>query len=146
MCPSLVSSTRSPIEMPSAAVSTYCTVPSSILMPRRRIGFVVAPAAADVGSTVIDSTRPKPVRIAVGVGTTTGAEAAGGTTTVPAGGAVGAGATTTGAGAGVTGSDVAQAASNASALNERGNASLVMETSCLRLQESSNPRSLLHRT
>jgi hypothetical protein len=69
----------------------------------------------DAGSAVIDLMRPKPGRIAVGAGTTTGAEAPGGTTAVPDGGAVttGAGATTTGAGAGVTGSDVAQAASSA---------------------------------
>src|SRR5688572_22073983 len=99
----------------------------------RRRGFAAPPpAAAEVGSAVIDSMRPKPARIAVGVGTTTGACAVGATTTVPGGGAVttGAGATTTGAGAGVTGSDVAHAASNVNPMIERTIANLVIETSC----------------
>src|SRR5688572_2826211 len=81
--------------------------------------------------------RPKPARIALGVGTTTGACAAGATATVPGGGAVttGAGATTTGAGAGVTGSDVAHAASNVIPMIERAIANLVIEPPVRQLQE-----------
>src|SRR5687768_14810837 len=99
-------------------------------MPKRR--SVAPPAAADCGAAVIDSSRPKPARIAVGVGSTTaGALATCGTTTV-AGGAdtTGAGVTSTGAGAGVTGSDVAHAPSTVSAQTEKGRQIFLMATSC----------------
>src|SRR5690348_15835530 len=127
MWPCAVSSTRSPDDRPWAAVSTYCTVPSSIRMPSLRI--VEPPVAADGCIGVIDSMRPKPTRIAVG--TTTGAAALGCTTTAP-GGAVttGTGATTTGAGAGVAGSTLAQPASAASTTSTREIAVRVIGTSC----------------
>src|SRR5688572_20358154 len=104
--------------MPWAAVSTYWTVPSSILMPNRLIA--VPPAAAEGGSAVIASTRPNPGRTALGA-TTPGAPCC---TTTVGGGAVttGAGAcvTTTGAGAGFTGSELAQAANTATAASDNG--------------------------
>jgi hypothetical protein len=126
--PSLVSSTRSPIAMLPAGVSTSCKVPSSILMLRRRI--VVPPAAAaDDGVAAIDSTRPKPGRTGVADTTTVGD----GVVTTAGGGVVttaGGGVTTIGAGAGATGSE-RQPTSAANATTEEITTILFIETSSL---------------
>src|SRR5687768_10710185 len=112
---------RSPTLMPCAAVSTYCAVPSSILMPNRRI--VVPPVAADGGSAVMVSTRPKPGRRALGA-TAPGALCCTTTGSALTTGA-GAGTTTTGAGAGATGSELAHAPSTATAASDKGKENLL---------------------
>src|SRR5258705_12828611 len=120
------------MEMSLAAVSRYCSEPSSIRIVMRLVApGTLEPAAAEAGRLMICSILPVPARSGCGAGdaTTTGAVPAAGTMTVGAtavaGGAVtmaagGAGCTTTGAGAGATRLSDAQAASNARAMAESG--------------------------
>src|SRR5437762_9900147 len=133
--------TRSPTASPAAAVSTYCSVPSSMRTPTRLLAAgTVLPAAALAGRSRIVSMRPVPARSGPGVvgatttaplpdcGTTT-ADPAGafcGTTTAPADGA---GWTTTGAGAGATLDSVAHPARAARATADRVKGSLLIGTS-----------------
>src|SRR5262249_657020 len=137
MYPFAVSSTRSPIATFGTSLSTYCTVPSPILIPRRCVvrSYVLP---EDGGTPVIDSTRPTPGRIAggtttvcgTGAVTTAGGCCCGTTTTGPGAGetTTGAGAgvatTGTGAGAGVTGE--AQAATSATVASASGIADLLI--------------------
>src|SRR5438105_8396243 len=129
MKPSLVMATRSPSARPVAAVSRYCSEPSSMRMVTRLLApGTVLPAAAAAAGSMMCSRRPVRARngcAAIGAtttgtapacGTTTvgaaadGTDTAGGTTTAAAGGE---GCTTTGAGAGATLCSAAQAAKRA---------------------------------
>src|SRR4051794_19773744 len=142
--------TRSPMARSAAAVSTYCSVPSSMRMPTRLLAAgTVLPAAAPAGRSSIESMRPVPARSGPGVvgatttepvpacGTTT-AEPAGafcGTMTVPA---CGAGWTTTGAGAGATFDSLAHPARAARAMADRVKGSLLIDVSLEGAQKQQN--------
>src|SRR5438067_817747 len=92
MWPSLVIATRSPTARSLAAVSRYCSVPSSMRMPTRLLAFgTVDPAAALGGRSMIESMRPVPARSgAAAVGATTTAPVPACGTTTAAGGVIGA--------------------------------------------------------
>src|SRR5580765_7808871 len=132
--------TRSPIARPAAAVSTYCSVPSSMRMPTRLLAAgTVLPAAAPAGRSSIESMRPVPARSGPGVvgATTTAPVPACGTTTADPAGAFcgtttagcGTGWTTTGAGAGATFDSLAHPARAARTMADRVKGSLLIDVS-----------------